>query len=85
MGTSHQHMIPRIPPHKTRPMVQVLRAIPRYTEQDFWAFCAENPELRTEQDKNGNILVMAPVDFNGGIAESTAHGYLFMWWLQYKP
>lgn len=55
----------------------------RLTEAEFYEFCAENRDLRIEQDKNGNLLVIPPVDTDGGIAESHAHGYLFMWWHKY--
>lgn len=56
----------------------------RLTEAEFYAFCAENRDLRVEQDKNGNLLVMPPVDHDGGVAESTVHGYLFAWWLTHE-
>lgn len=57
-----------------------LRPPRRLTEQEFYDFCAENRDLRIEQDKNGNLLLMPPVDHDGGIAEGKAYGYLFNWW-----
>ncbi len=56
----------------------------RLTEEEFYEFCADNRDLRIEQDKNGNILIMPPVDHDSGVAESNVHGYLFSWWLTYQ-
>ncbi len=56
----------------------------RLTEEEFYEFCADNRDLRIEQDKNGNLLIMPPVDHDGGVAESNVHGYLFVWWLTHE-
>lgn len=56
----------------------------RLTDAELMEFCAENPELRVEMDKTGKLIIMPPVDFDDGIAESKAHGYLFMWWQQHQ-
>ncbi len=50
------------------------------SESEFQDFCASNQDLRIEQDKNGTIYIMAPVDHDGGITEGIVYGYLFMWW-----
>lgn len=54
------------------------------TEEEFIEFCAENDHLRIEQDKNGKLIIMPPVDFQGGVREGIAYGYLFNWWLSYQ-
>lgn len=51
----------------------------RLTEAEFYEFCAENRDLRIEQDKNGNILIMPPVDTDGGLYEDEVHGQLYVW------
>jgi len=56
----------------------------RMTEEEFMEFCAENDHLRIEQDKNGKLIIMPPVDFSGGAREGIAYGYLFNWWLSYQ-
>ena len=61
-----------------------LRSPRRLTEKEFYEFCAENRDLRIEQNKNGNLIIMPPVDHDGGVAESHAHGYLFAWWLSHE-
>ncbi len=61
-----------------------MKISPRYTEEEFMEFCAENPELQIEVDKTGKLFIMPPVDYDGGIAESNAHGLLYNWWLQYQ-
>lgn len=54
------------------------------SEREFREFCANNPEMRVEQDKNGYLIVMLPVDFNGGVREMHAVGLIYAWWMQYK-
>lgn len=51
------------------------------TEDEFVEFCAENPEMRIEQDKNGKLIIMPPADHDSGANEGFAYGYLFSWWL----
>ncbi len=56
----------------------------RLTEDDLVEFCAENPDLRVELDKNGKLIIMPPIDIDGGINEGKAFGYLFAWWLTHE-
>jgi Uma2 family endonuclease len=56
----------------------------RMTEAEFMEFCAENDHLRIEQDKNGKLIIMPPVDYDGGAREGIAYGYLFNWWLSFQ-
>jgi len=56
----------------------------RMTEAELVEFCAENRLLRIEQDKTGKLIIMPPVDFDGGAREGIAYGYLFNWWLSYQ-
>ncbi len=70
--------------HKFRGGSLELKYPRRLTEAEFRSFCAENRNLRVEQDKSGNLLVMPPVDTDGGIVESHVHGLLYNWWLQTK-
>ncbi|MFQ5447517.1 MAG: Uma2 family endonuclease [Saprospiraceae bacterium] len=57
---------------------------PVMPEKDFLTFCLQNPNMRIEQDKHGNIFIMSPVSLYSGHHESIVSGYLFMWNLQQK-
>ena len=50
------------------------------SEKVFYEFCAKNPELRTEYDKHGKLIIMSPIKGFGGARESIAHGELYVWW-----
>ena len=56
----------------------------RMTEAELMEFCAENRLLRIEQDKTGKLIIMPPVDFDGGAREGVAFAYLSQWWLSYR-
>lgn len=49
------------------------------SEDEFFQFCVQNPELNLERDAHGNILIMAPVKFEGGRFESRAIVALGKW------
>jgi Uma2 family endonuclease len=38
-----------------------LLTLPRMTDRQFYAFCRTNPDLRIEQNANGEVIVMSPV------------------------
>ena len=51
MGNIHASESPLFLPQKLRLRTYELKSIPRYTHEDFVEFCAENRDLRIEQDK----------------------------------
>lgn len=51
----------------------------RFTEREFYRFCAQNPDLQTELDQHGNVLVMPPVNPDSGAYEFEANGQLYNW------
>ncbi|MFN4254055.1 MAG: Uma2 family endonuclease [Saprospiraceae bacterium] len=53
----------------------------RLTEAEFYQFCADNPDLRIEQDKNGKITLTSLSDFDSGIFEGHILGLLYAWWI----
>lgn len=65
------------------PEVDIVYEVPpdadRMSKEEFYQFCAANPELNLERDKNGTIELMAPVGNDGGINESHAIGQLYLW------
>ncbi len=84
MGAIHHSPNLKVLPRRLRETGFELRPSQRMTDAEFMEFCAENPDMRIEQDKNGKIILMPPVDFTGGIAESDVHGLLYMWWYRHK-
>ncbi len=36
----------------------------RFSDEEFFTLCANNPELRLEKDKYGNIILMSPTGLN---------------------
>lgn len=84
MGNVTNYPSIRLLPKKFGPRGFELRTLDRYSDEEFMEFCAENPGLRIEMDKTGKLVIMPPVDTDGGIAESHVHGLLYNWWLQYK-
>lgn len=42
------------------------------SEEEFFSFCAANPDQPTERDQKGNILIMAPTNFESGHYGSAA-------------
>jgi Uma2 family endonuclease len=52
----------------------------KMTEAEFYRFCADNPELRIEQDKNGKLIIMPPVELDGSARENAVTTTLYNWW-----
>ncbi|MFN0036561.1 MAG: Uma2 family endonuclease [Saprospiraceae bacterium] len=84
MGSIHTHQSIRIQHRWFIGAETEFKPNRRFTDAELMEFCAENSELRVEMDKNGKLIIMPPVDYDGGIAESDAHGLLYNWWLQYQ-
>lgn len=84
MGTLHTQQPVRIARHWLSGTATEIRLGRRLTDEDLIEFCAENPELRVELDKNGKLIIMPPIDMDGGINEGKAFGYLFAWWLTHE-
>ena len=53
--------------------------IPQMSEEEFYEFCAANPDLRAEQEKNGKIIIKSPVDLITGFYEGELLGELSNW------
>ncbi len=55
------------------------------TDKEFFTFCQQNPDLKIEQDKHGNIIIMSPVSLDSGNHESEVLTDLNIWNRQNKP
>ncbi|MBY0434115.1 MAG: Uma2 family endonuclease [Cyclobacteriaceae bacterium] len=51
----------------------------RFTDEEFFWFCAENPELRIERNSNLEITIMAPVFALGGYQSGEVTRQLGNW------
>ncbi len=51
----------------------------KLNEDEFLAFCNENPDLQIEQDKNGKLIIMGPVGFDSGYREGRVFRVLSNW------
>lgn len=49
------------------------------TNEEFYAFCMENPELRIERNTNGKIIVMPPTTSETGRYNSKIHIEIGIW------
>jgi len=50
------------------------------SEKVFYEFCAKNPELRTEYDKHGKLIIISPIKGYGGAREGKIYAELYIWW-----
>jgi Uma2 family endonuclease len=51
----------------------------KMSDQQFYAFCRTNPDLRIERDANGEIIVMPPAFSDTGNRNGRVFGQLFIW------
>lgn len=63
---------PLILPESLRGVNIEVKADRPITEEELLEFCAGNDHLRIEQDKNGKLIIMPPVDLEGGTREGIA-------------
>lgn len=51
----------------------------RFTDEEFYHFCQNNPDLKLERDKEGNIIIMALIGLKTGIKNSELNTDLVIW------
>ncbi len=56
-----------------------LRGLERMTEDEFFHFCQQNPDLRVERNCKGEIVIMSPTGTRSGERSGTVFGWLFVW------
>ena len=54
------------------------------TDEQFYTFCMENPELRIERNAHGKIIVMPPTNSETGNYNSEINAELVIWNRQHK-
>ena len=51
----------------------------RFNEEEFFTLCTDNPELRLEKDKHGNIILMSPTGTNSSFLNGILFAEVFFW------
>lgn len=46
------------------------------SDEEFFALCQQNPELKFEKDKQGNIILMSPTESESGNKNSEINAEL---------
>lgn len=59
--------------------LEIVNLIPDLSEEEFIDFCLHNPNLKIEQDKTGNLIIMSPVSLDSGNYESEIGIDLGLW------
>jgi len=59
--------------------IEIVNLIPDLSEAEFIDFCLHNPNLKIEQDKTGNLIIMSPVSLDSGSNESEVIADLTIW------
>jgi len=49
------------------------------SEAEFFDFCAQNPDVRIERDRNGEIIIMPPAGGETGYRNNALSAQLFLW------
>ena len=61
------------------PLVLRFRSAVELTDDQFYYFCLQNPDLRMERTANGEVIIMSPVGTGSGGRELEVAGQLFVW------
>lgn len=56
-----------------------LTSRPKITDQEFYALCRTNPELRIERNADGEVIVMPPAFADNGNRNGRILGQLYIW------
>jgi Uma2 family endonuclease len=56
-----------------------LTTISKMSDQQFYAFCRTNPDLRIERNATGEIIIMPPAFADTGNRNGRVFGQLFIW------
>ena len=51
----------------------------RYSDDEYWAFCQANPDLRVERTAEGEIIIVPPAGGESDYRSSEVHGELRQW------
>ena len=51
----------------------------RFSDEEFFTLCTNNPELRLEKDKHGNVILMAPTGTNSSFFNGILFTEVSLW------
>ncbi|WPP50375.1 Uma2 family endonuclease [Catalinimonas niigatensis] len=60
------------------------KVIHQMTDDEFYQFCTDNPELRLERNEHQEIIIMSPTGTTSGFNSSECFGQLYLWNKQTK-
>lgn len=61
-----------------------LKGLEGLTDDDFFHFCQQNPDLRVERNKHGEVVIMSPTGARTGMRNSEINFQLKSWSKQYQ-
>jgi len=61
-----------------------LRGLERMTEDEFFHFCRQNPDLRVERSCKGEIIIMSPTGSRTGMRNSEINRQLANWNMEHR-
>lgn len=56
----------------------------KMTDEEFFDFCQQHPELRIERTANHEIVLMSPTGSRSGKRNAHLNGQLYMWWTRHR-
>lgn len=60
------------------------KVIHQMSDDEFFQFCVDNPELRIERNEQQEIIIMSPTGTTSGFNSSECFGQLYLWNKQSK-
>ncbi len=72
-------MLTRTPAPEVLPLTLHVRPALRLTDDEFFAFCGQNRDLRIEQTKEGDWIIMPPTGFETGSRNNEVSRQLGNW------
>ncbi|GAB4012144.1 hypothetical protein GCM10028808_27370 [Spirosoma migulaei] len=66
------------------PLNPTIRRDDRLTDNEFYAFCQANPDLRLERDENGQIYIEMPTGSRTSIRNLDLAAEVYLWNRQHK-
>lgn len=83
MAFAHYHDSPHFESVAIDPMEPgstfTLKGLEGMTDEEFFRFCQDNPDLRIERSSNGEIIIMSPTGSRSGRLSGEIFGQLYLW------
>ena len=63
----------------TRDGIFYIKGLEGMTDDEFFRFCQDNPDLRLERNRHGEIIIMSPSGTRSGNRSGRIFGALYVW------